>query len=238
MPEKAQPDIWAELRKPFPKESISKLPKGGITLDFIGHAGVTDRLNHAAGPDNWNWEPMAFDEDGNPKYTVRGQMAIMWGRFTVNGITKPAVGTSPINKMELEKELIGDLIRNGAMRFGVALDLWSKDELESNVEHPENKNVKPTQAKPAPKPLPEVVEEEAVSDDMLTKLKGQVKLKGIADDKKAGGILEALAQKEYKRTSAAMTVDQARALYLLIRDSSTRDDLLDLLKQESAHAEI
>ena len=29
------------------------------------------------------------------------------------------------------KERIGDAIRNAAMRFGVALDLWSKEELES-----------------------------------------------------------------------------------------------------------
>lgn len=229
-------NIWEELRKPFPKESVGKLPKGGVQLDYVGHAAVTDRLNTV--DPTWTWEPMATDEAGLPLFT-QGEPQFgkptkgLWIRLTIGGVTRPGYGDG-----KNEKEAIGDALRNAAMRFGVALDLWSKDELESNVEHPENKNVKPTQAKPAPKPLPEVVEEEAVSDDMLTKLKGQVKLKGIADDKKAGGILEALAQKEYKRTSAAMTVDQARALYLLIRDSSTRDDLLDLLKQESAHAEI
>jgi hypothetical protein len=33
-----------ELRKPFPAESIGKLPKGGAMLDYVGHAAVTDRL--------------------------------------------------------------------------------------------------------------------------------------------------------------------------------------------------
>ena len=32
---------------------------------------------------------------------------------------------------ELEKQLISDAIRNAAMRFGVALDLWAKEDLHA-----------------------------------------------------------------------------------------------------------
>lgn len=136
---KTTKNVWEELRKPFPTEAIGKMPRGGIQLDYVGHAAVTDRLNTVVGPDNWNWEPIAYTEEGEPRITIRGQQARLWGRFTINGVTKPAVGTAQASKVELEKELIGDLIRNGAMRFGVALELWSKDELESHVGHSENK---------------------------------------------------------------------------------------------------
>src|SRR5699024_2940083 len=32
------------LRRPFPPESVGRLPKGGVMLDYVGHAAVTDRL--------------------------------------------------------------------------------------------------------------------------------------------------------------------------------------------------
>ena len=38
------PEQALALRKPFPKESIGKLPKGNAMLDYVGHAAVTDRL--------------------------------------------------------------------------------------------------------------------------------------------------------------------------------------------------
>ena len=37
-------------------------------------------------------------------------------------------GTVEVRKNEKEKELIGDAIRNAAMRFGVALGLWVKED--------------------------------------------------------------------------------------------------------------
>lgn len=40
----------------------------------------------------------------------------------------PVAGTCEDRKFEPEKELIGDLLRNGAMRFGIGLALWAKEE--------------------------------------------------------------------------------------------------------------
>lgn len=110
----------ALLRKPFPANVIGKLPKGGANLDFVGHAATTDRLLQVD-PD-WTWEPMATDEHGLPMLDRSGNL---WIRLTVCGHTRIGVGDG-----KSAKECIGDAIRNAAMRFGVALDLWSKDELE------------------------------------------------------------------------------------------------------------
>lgn len=131
----------AELRKPFPPNVVGTLPKpykrespkgqcnecGGYHglpaahLSYVGHAATTDRL--LAVDPHWTWRPFTAEEllSLPPKMREAG----LWIHLTVCGVTRPGFGdgSSP-------KECIGDAIRNAAMRFGVALDLWSKDELE------------------------------------------------------------------------------------------------------------
>lgn len=120
-------EIAAKLREPFPSEAIGKLPKGNTTLDFVGHAAVTDRLLQVD-PD-WSWEPMAFAPDGGPLIRQEGTDAVLWIRLTIAGMTRPGVGIAPAKSFELSKQLISDAIRNAAMRFGVAIDLWSREDL-------------------------------------------------------------------------------------------------------------
>jgi hypothetical protein len=115
------PEQAAKLREPFPKSAIGKLPKGGVMLDYVGHAATTDRLL-AVDPD-WTWEPMAVDEHGLPIPDKQGNL---WIRLTVCGVTRIGVGDG-----KSVKEMIGDAIRNAAMRFGVALDLWAKEDLDA-----------------------------------------------------------------------------------------------------------
>lgn len=112
-----------ELRKPFPVEVVGKLPRGGTKLDYIGHAAVTDRLLSV--DPAWTWEPLALTEEGLPLYDKAGGL---WIKLTVCGVTRLGYGDGPD-----PKQRIGDALRNAAMRFGVALNLWSKDELESYV---------------------------------------------------------------------------------------------------------
>lgn len=109
-----------KLRQPFPRESIGQLPKGGTMLDFVGHAAVTDRLL-TVDPD-WTWTPFTLEEMQAlpPKFREAG----LWIHLTVCGVTRPGFGDGPN-----PKECIGDAIRNAAMRFGVALDLWAKEAL-------------------------------------------------------------------------------------------------------------
>lgn len=110
-----------ELRKPFPAGTVGSIPKGGVQLDYVGHAAVTDRLL-SIDPE-WSWEPLGYDERGLPALDAEKNL---WIKLTVCGVTRIGVGDGPDMKQR-----IGDALRNAAMRFGVALSLWSKDELES-----------------------------------------------------------------------------------------------------------
>lgn len=121
------------LREPFDPKLIGKLPrktKEGkqIYLDFVGHAAATDRLLSV--DPSFTWEPMGVDEHGNPMI-VSGigdlnEPVGLWIRLTVCGVTKPGFGCG-----KSAKEAISDAIRNAAMRFGVALDLWAKEDLHA-----------------------------------------------------------------------------------------------------------
>lgn len=123
---------WESLRRPFPADQVGQLPKAGVTLDYVGHGAVTRRLLEVD-PD-WSWEPFALGADGLPKFTVdrEGNLIAFWIRLTILGRTKPGCGTCKAGQFDAEKVLIGDAIRNAAMRFGVALDLWIRGHAEDD----------------------------------------------------------------------------------------------------------
>jgi hypothetical protein len=139
-----------KLREPFPPEAISQLPKGGTTLSFVGHANITDRLLNI--DPLWTWEPVAFDERGLPAmdYDAQGKAVGLWIRLTICGVSRLGYGTCLASKTENVKELIGDALRNAAMRFGVALELWSKAELESQHDDSAPRESTPQRAPQAP----------------------------------------------------------------------------------------
>ena len=106
-----------------------------IHLDYVGHAQVTARLLEV--DPGWSWEPVAFDTDGLPAVAVEQDgRRVLWIRLTVCGVTRLGVGIVGSGKPEVEKELIGDALRNAAMRFGVALDLWAKGDLHADDHEP------------------------------------------------------------------------------------------------------
>lgn len=150
----------AKLREPFPANQISKLPKesgkqrdernadrskaincpvcGGwhhknaVHLDYVGHAALTDRLLDC--DPLWNWEPAAIGQDGLPALDRNGGM---WIKLTVCGHTRLGYGSADgKNGGDAVKELIGDALRNAAMRFGAALDLWHKGDLHGDDDPP------------------------------------------------------------------------------------------------------
>ena len=135
-------EIISKYGVPDPK-IVGKLPKGGMQLDFVGHADVTKMLIEI--DPEWTWEPTAFDANGLPAYRVENGMAHMAGWLTILGVRRLGVGSVMHNKPDLLKELISDFIRNAAMRFGVCLALWTKQEWE-DVSHTPSTSV----AKPAP----------------------------------------------------------------------------------------
>lgn len=138
------------LRAPFPKEKIQKLPTGGLQLDYVSHAWVTDRLLEV--DPTWTWEPVAFDENGLPKFDENGGL---WIKLTVCGVTRYGYGEPQgRDKFDMKKGSIGNALRNASMRFGVALDLWAK-EAPAPV------------AKAEPKAKPSSAESQTMSDRIL-----------------------------------------------------------------------
>lgn len=163
----------ARLREPFPAEKIGKLPKlncgdcsnkkcgkhqrrickvckayvstAHTHLDFVGHADVTDRL--LAVDALWSWEPLALNESGLPMLdSNRG----MWIKLTIAGKTLLGYGHAGAKTGgDAVKETIGDAIRNAAMRFGVALDMWRKEAPEAVHD---NETARPTEPEPVNRP--------------------------------------------------------------------------------------
>lgn len=149
-----EPQGLALLRKPFAAHHVSKLPKesrkqaderkagqnaincnvcGGwhhknaVHLDYVGHAALTDRLLDT--DIEWSWEPVAFNERGLPALDATGGM---WIKLTVLGVTRLGYGAADGKTGgDAIKEIIGDALRNAAMRFGAALDLWHKGDLHA-----------------------------------------------------------------------------------------------------------
>jgi hypothetical protein len=149
-------EVQDKLRAEFPRNKVGKLPRVTCSMcsnpkaqcsdhkrqkcrvckayvstqhmhiDYVGHADVTDRLLTV--DPGWNWEPMAFDSFGLPATDEHGGL---WIRLTVAGVTRVGYGHADGKKGgNAIKEAIGDAIRNAAMRFGVALDLWRKESPE------------------------------------------------------------------------------------------------------------
>ncbi|MGA1699344.1 MAG: hypothetical protein ACO4AZ_10765, partial [Ilumatobacteraceae bacterium] len=132
---------------PDPK-IVSKLPKGGRELDYIGHADVT-RILLGVDP-TWTIEPAAYDDAGLPARVTIGNMVQAGFWMTLLGHTRYCVGSVEDRKSDIGKELLSDAIRNGAMRYGIALSLWTKAEWEDLGAVPTKTLTKPKAAKTEP----------------------------------------------------------------------------------------
>lgn len=205
-------DPLAKLREPFADHHVSKLPKptkaqtdavkadfkAGVRctlcgswhhpdvvhLDYVGHAALTDRLLDA--DPQWSWEPVAF-RDGLPAFDSTGGL---WIKLTVGGVTRLGYGHAAAKPNQdpgaREKEVIGDALRNAAMRFGAALDLWHKGDLHvtdpdedngSGDPKPQSKATAPKTTKGADAPKPPTLTERA--DRLERALNSQTTLDGV-----------------------------------------------------------
>ena len=103
---------------------VGHIQRGGVNLAYVSHAEIT-RILIQVDP-LWSWTPCGWKE-GRPEIHVENGMATMWGILTVHGKDMIGVGSARADKGDVEKELIGDFLRNAAMRFGICLNLWSKE---------------------------------------------------------------------------------------------------------------
>jgi len=145
-------DVLTQYAVPDPK-IVGKLPKGGIQLDFVGHADIT-RILIEIDP-LWSYEPCGWD-NGRPAIHVENGMATMWAYLIVHGKKMLGVGSVRADKQELDKELVGDFLRNAAMRFGISLALWTKNEWEDLGGHAPAPQKSVPARKSAPKPVANV----------------------------------------------------------------------------------
>jgi hypothetical protein len=104
--------------------------KNAVHLDYVGHAALTDRLLDC--DPNWSWEPMGTTHEGLP--AINGGL---WIKLTVCGVSRFGYGAADGKTGgDAVKEMIGDALRNAAMRFGAALDLWHKGDLHVEEDEP------------------------------------------------------------------------------------------------------
>ena len=128
-------EIVSQYGTPDPS-IVRQKPSNYGASDYVNHAEVTKMLIEI--DPMWSWEPVSWIE-GRPAIHInevsrtfnngevkKSRVATMWGFMTVLGKQLPCVGSAPADKEEYEKELIGDLIRNGAQRFGICINLWTK----------------------------------------------------------------------------------------------------------------
>ena len=226
-----------ELRKEFPASAIGKLPKpykadsqrgnckecGGyhglpaVHLDYVGHAATTARLLEV--DPAWTWRPFTQEELMclPPKLREAG----LWIHLTVCGVSRPGVGDG-----KSAKECIGDAIRNAAMRFGVALDLWAKEDLHeisaAQKGEPSSYDTSPPLAEPSPEPAPPDAPQS--SKPMAAKTRGQLFAlfgrKGVAEDTQLAGANHILGT-AYESRSQFTEADAQR----LIEHLKTRPDV-------------
>ena len=156
-------EILSKYAVPDPK-IVGKLPKGGTQLDFVGHADIT-RLLLEIDP-TWRWVPIEW-KDGRPAIHIENGMATMWGELTLLGQARLGVGSVRADKVDLDKELVGDFLRNAAMRFGICLSLWTKQEWEDLGETPK-KPARPLGSAVKNTPIPAATPAPVSSDELLS----------------------------------------------------------------------
>jgi hypothetical protein len=210
-----------DLRRPFTPEQTGKLPKvtcgecsnpkvectkhqrrrcrtcqayvstQHIHVDFVGHAHVTERLLEV--DPQWYWEPVALNANGIPATDDNGGM---WIRLTVAGMTRLGYGHANGKRGgDAVKETIGDAIRNAAMRFGVALDLWKKEPAAPVDDVPERQVDRPKQT----------------PEDRAKELRGQIAAIGKRADKDPAAVADDFAQwsqgKDIRSASVAVLAE-------------------------------
>jgi len=129
-----------------------------IHLDYVGHAGITMRLNEVVGPENWDHRPFALSDQGLP-LKVGGEF---WATLTILGVTKMDVAEN----FSSTQEAWGDSLRRLASRFGVGTYLWGKSERAlalrqandtSEAESQQAEQSQPPGQQPAPQHIQELL---------------------------------------------------------------------------------
>jgi hypothetical protein len=222
---------------PDPK-IVGTIPRNGINLAYVSHADITKILIEI--DPNWNWQPVAWD-NGRPAIHVENGTATMWATLTLLGKSLLGVGSVRADKQDLDKELIGDFLRNASMRFGIALSLWSKqdwsdnttvvrtDEVKRSVQnHPASQ---PAEREITPAEVAEIFGGAVVTEAVITPIKAAVtggliseKQKGLISKlakEKVDGDVTPILKQQFKKTSVnELTTKEGSALIKLLMEAT------------------
>lgn len=121
--------VLDQYATPDPK-IVGTIPRNGINLAYVSHADITKILIEI--DPLWSWQPVEW-VNGRPAINIENGTATMWATLTLLGKSMLGVGSVRADKQDLDKELVGDFLRNAAMRFGIALSLWSKQDWSDNT---------------------------------------------------------------------------------------------------------
>ena len=222
---------------PDPK-IVGTIPRNGINLAYVSHADITKILIEI--DPNWNWQPVAWD-NGRPAINVENGTATMWATLTLLGKSLLGVGSVRSDKQDLDKELIGDFLRNASMRFGIALSLWSKQDWSDNTTIVRTSEVKrsiqnhPTsqldEREITPAEVAEIFGGEVVAGAVITPIKStsvggviSEKQKGLisklAKEKVDGDVTPILKQKFNKTSVNDLTTKEGSALIKLLMEAT------------------
>jgi hypothetical protein len=222
---------------PDPK-IVGTIPRNGINLAYVSHADITKILIEI--DPNWNWQPAAWD-NGRPAIHVENGTATMWAALTLLGKTLLGVGSVRADKQDLDKELIGDFLRNASMRFGIALSLWSKQDWSDNTTIVRTTPVERSiQNHPAsqlddreitPAEVAEIFGGSVVTEAVITPIKAATSAGTISDKQK--GLISKLAKEkvdgdvtpilkqQFKKTSInELTTKEGSALIKLLMEAT------------------
>jgi len=100
-----------------------------IDLDYVGHAAVTQRLLEV--DPHWEWRPMTKAEIEEHNYPAPGELG-MWIWLFVLDQVRPGLGETEGGQLRGANSIkarMSDAIKNASMRYGVAIETWSKEDL-------------------------------------------------------------------------------------------------------------
>ena len=188
--------VLEQYATPDPK-IVGTIPRNGINLAYVSHAEIT-RILIEIDP-MWNWQPVAW-VDGRPAIHEANGVATMWGTLTLLGKSLVGVGSVRSDKPDLDKELVGDFLRNAAMRFGICLSLWSKQDWEtprnnvssvytsypmSQVEVEKSKQAHPANVQPK-NSVSDALNDAQIEQAFTTPPKSTAKIGSLISDKQKG----------------------------------------------------
>lgn len=201
-------EAFKALREPFPKSQVGMLPRTSKRpeLEYVGHGAITARLLDV--DPHWTWEPMGYGPDGSPAVDrdAQGHPIGLWIKLTVLGVTRPGYGDCESGQFSAMKVLVGDALRNAAMRFGLALDLWVRGQAEDDEKFRGDTQGPQEQRRPAPAPSPE---EQALEDHVQAVIQQAKDLKAL-DNAGTGpywkGVVEAAGSSEGVAAGSAKAI--------------------------------